>query len=178
MRPLFLMAVVLVSACAHSPDAVKSSPPAPSAFDKAVIDGRVILTAQPTLADLGTLKARGIESVFNVRSIEEMNPETLGFDQAVQLDALDIPYQQSPLNSASGVNPEALEAFKTALEKHQGKVLLHCGSGGRASLLYAAYLLKYQGKSPDEALRVTESFGGWPIALEKLTGIPLTVQRK
>lgn len=56
-----------------------------------------------------------------------------------------------------------------------GKLLLHCASGGRAGLVYAAWLVKYQGKTPDEAMRTLEPLGAWPLPMEKLLGRPLTV---
>jgi hypothetical protein len=107
-----------------------------------------------------------------------MAPAELGFDEADLLSKSGIAYGRSPIAGASGFNPEALEQFRRFLESGQGKVVLHCASGARASQLIAAYEVKYLGKSPDEALRGLAPFGGWPLPLERLTGIPLQIERK
>ena len=73
--------------------------------------------------------------------------------------------------------PAVLEQFAKTVEGTDGKVLLHCASGGRAGHLYAAYLVKYQGKSPDEAMRAVEGFGVWPLPMERLLGEPLRLER-
>ena len=183
--PFLIALACLVSACALStpkPSApaapAKTTAPAASAFEHAVEHGTVIVSAQPTLADLQSLSQRGVQRVFNLRTDEEMAPAELGYDEADVLAKNGIAYGRAPVAGASGFNPEALEQFRRFMESGQGKVVLHCASGARASQLFAAYEVKYLGKSPDEALRGLAPFGGWPLPLERMTGIPLTVDRK
>ena len=59
----------------------------------------------------------------------------------------------------------------------KGKVLLHCASGGRAGYVWAAYAIKHLGTSPDEAMRSLEPVGDWPLAIEKLSQVPLRIER-
>jgi protein tyrosine phosphatase (PTP) superfamily phosphohydrolase (DUF442 family) len=73
--------------------------------------------------------------------------------------------------------PETLEAFAKVMQADTGKILLHCKSGGRAAWLYAAYELKYLGKSPQEIMKWLERYGFWPLPIEKLTGIPLEIRK-
>lgn len=187
MRALNLMIVLtcmVAAGCAARselkpapiPAATTAAAPTLSAFEKSVTRGRVIIAGQPTLDDLKSLKQRGIERVFSVRTAEEMAPAELGFDEAKTLSTLGIDYDLEPIGGSLGFRPEALEAFKKMLDSSNGTVLLHCASGGRASMLYAAYEVKYLGKTPDQALRALEPFGSWPLPLEKLTGIPLQVE--
>lgn len=187
MRALKLMIVLtclMAAGCATrselkpapNPGATTTQAATPTAFEKSVTRGRVVIAGQPTLEDLTSLKGRGIERVFNVRTAEEMTPSELGFDEAKTLTTLGIDYDLEPIGGSLGFRPQALEAFKQMLDSSSGTVLLHCASGARASMLYAAYEVKYLGKSPDQALRDLEPFGVWPLPLEKLTGIPLQVE--
>lgn len=187
--PAAILATLVLAACGTAPvmheaaaptaAAAPAHPaPAASAFDRAVEHDRVIVSAQPTVADLASLRDRGIERVFNLRSDEEMNPAELGFDENDLLAKAAIPYGRAPVTGAASYTPEALEQFRRFVEDSHGKVLLHCASGARASQLMAAYEVKYLGKSPDEALRGLAPFGGWPLPLERLTGMPLHVESK
>lgn len=147
----------------------------PKVLDRAVTHDRVIVAGQPTEADLDVLQARGVAHVVNLRTDAEM--QALGLDERAKLEALGIDYTVIPIGGADHpYRPEALEVFAKLMQAEDGKVLLHCASGGRAGQLYAAYAVKYLGKSPDEALRSVE--GAWPLPLEQLTGLPLVLERK
>ena len=183
MRPALLLmpTLVLLSACATTPAPTASTPAAPapvSAFEKARIFDRIVVAGQPTLDDLKSLKERGITRVFNLRGVEEMKPETLGFDEAAELAALGIGYSTHPIDKAEAYTPELLDAFAKQVEATDGKILLHCTVGWRASKVYAAYAMKHLGQSPDEAARLLEAVGGWPLPLERLTGERLALVRR
>lgn len=169
-----------LAACATTGD--KASPEAPpvpvSAFEKAIARERIIVAGQPTLDDLKSLSERGIVHVFNVRSAEEMDPASIGFDEAAELAKLGISYSNHPISAAASYTPELLAAFAKQVEGSSGKVLLHCTVGSRASQVYAAYAMKHLGLSPDEAIRTMEPVGNWPLALERLTGEPLALVRR
>jgi protein-tyrosine phosphatase len=49
-------------------------------------------------------------------------------------------------------SPEIVTKFADALQKSNGKVLLHCTIAWRASHLWAAYLIRERGIPVDEAL--------------------------
>lgn len=180
MRPALLLmsSLVLLSACAttRTPEAPTAAPSAPvSAFEKARTFDRIVVAGQPTLDDLKSLNERGITRVFNLRGGEEMKPATLGFDEAAELSALGITYSHHPIEKPEAYTPELLDAFAQQVEATEGKILLHCTVGWRASNVYAAYAMKHLGKSPDEAARLLEAVGGWPLPLERLTGEKLAV---
>lgn len=160
-----------------TPAAVPAATPAPL---KTVAHDRVLIAGQPGEVDLKTLREQGVTTIFNLRTDAEMNDRSVvAYDEAALAKELELAYVQEPIGGTDHpFRPEVLEAFKAQLDRSQGKVLLHCGTGGRAGLVYAAYAVKYLGQEPDEAMRSLEALGGWPLPLERLTGIPLKVERR
>ena len=150
------------------------------ALDRAWRMDRVIIAGQPTEAEIRSLARRGISHVVNVRTPEEMKESTeINFDEAKLLQEENITYENLPIRGEKyPYRPEVLETFAHVMKASKDSVLLHCKSGGRARWLYAAYEVKYLGKSPDEVIRSLERYGVWPLPLEKLTGIPLRLEKK
>jgi protein tyrosine phosphatase (PTP) superfamily phosphohydrolase (DUF442 family) len=150
------------------------------ALDRALRVDRVIIAGQPTESEIRSLPQRGISNVVNVRSPEEMNDNTqVNFDEAKLVQELNIAYDNLPIGSEKyPYRTEVLEAFAKIMQASKDTVLLHCKVGARAQWLYAAYEIKYLGKSPNEVIRSFERFGFWPLPLEKLTGIPLRIDKK
>jgi len=159
--------------------AAATAPPR-SALDRAARHGNVLIGAQPSVADIGLLKPRGIGRVINLRTPEEMNdPALVALDEAALLAAAGIEYVQIPIGgNAYPFRPEALDAYARALEGAPGEIYLHCATGNRASTLHAAWEVKYRGKDPDTAMRELQPFGNWPLPIERLTGIELKVERR
>lgn len=157
-----------------------AAPAATPAPLKTVAHDRVLIAGQPGEIDLKTLREQGVTTIFNLRTEAEMSDRSVvPYDEAALAKELDLAYVQEPIGGTDHpFRPEVLEAFKAELDRSQGKLLLHCGTGGRAGLVYAAYAVKYLGQEPDEAMRSLEALGGWPLPLERLTGIPLKVERR
>ncbi|HQY35881.1 MAG TPA: sulfur transferase domain-containing protein [Pseudomonadota bacterium] len=153
--------------------------PAPAPL-KTVERDRIIIAGQPGALDLEQLRQQGVVGVFNLRTDTEMADRAqVPYDEATLAQELGYDYVQEPVGGTDHpFRPEVLAAFKAQLDRSEGKILLHCATGGRAGLLYAAYAVKYLGQQPDEAMRSLESLGGWPLPLERLTGIPLKVERR
>ncbi len=141
---------------------------------------RVIIAGQPTETEIRSLVRRGISHVVNVRTPEEMKDSTeINFDEAKLLLEENITYENLPIGGEKyPYRPEVLETFANIMKASKDSVLLHCKFGGRARWLYAAYEIKYLGKSPDEVIRSLNRWGVWPLPLEKLTGIPLRLDKK
>ena len=57
-----------------------------------------------------------------------------------------------------------------------GTVLLHCASGARAGAVHAAWLVRYRGATPTEAMQAVAPLGLWPLPLERLLGTPLRLE--
>jgi len=178
LPPFVLFLLFAIGGCSSQHQTI-ITPPRP-ALDKALRMDRVIIAGQPTEAELRSLSQRGISSVVNVRTPEEMKDSTeFSFDEAKLVQEKNIAYTNLPIGGEKyPYRPEVLEAFANILKAGTDTVLLHCKSGGRARWLYAAYEVKYLGKSPDEVVRSLERYGGWPLPLEKLSGIPLRLENK
>ncbi len=176
---LLVLACALAAGCAaRSTPTTNPAAPAPAAsfFDKKLDEGKVIVGGQPTRADLETFKSRGVTDIVNLRTADEM--KGVGFDEAALAARLGIAYLALPVEGASAYTPALLEAFAKRVEQAKGTVVLHCTSGGRAGQLYAAYAVKYLGKTPDDALSALKPLGGGPLPLERLLGQPLTIDVK
>lgn len=174
-----------LAACASQPAQRAQAPtpaPAPAAapapgpgfIERSLARDNVLIGAQPGAADFDALRAAGVTRVFNLRTAEEM--ATIGFDEAATAAAAGMSYAQSPVGGAAGFTPAVLEAFAREMEAADGKVLLHCASGNRAGNLYAAWLVRYRGKTPDEAFREVAPLGLWPLPMERLLGAPLRIE--
>jgi uncharacterized protein (TIGR01244 family) len=128
----------------------RSVPPAPVTLDEtglfqakfASVGSDVFIAGQPTEQALREMKARGVTTVVNLRSPEEM--ARIGFDEAALVKSLGMTYVHLPMrgNEALPYSPAAVEAFATAMQETEGKLLLHCTIAWRASHLWAAYLIE------------------------------------
>lgn len=146
--------------------------PAPPPFDTRIVrDGAVLLSPQPMAADLEALNAKGVRRVINLRTPEEM--ATLGFDEAALAASKGMDYTLIPIAGNTGYTPAALDAFSAAMARGDGDILLHCASGTRAGHLYAAWLVREKGLSPEDAMRRVGPLGLWPPPMERLLDQPL-----
>ena len=137
----------------------------------------IFIGPQPQYQDFATIKAAGFTKVINTRTYKEM--DELRFYEDYLLKKADIDYKFIPIGDKDNpYSPQKLAEFAAALENTQGKVLLHCRSGHRASQLWAAYLVKYKGKTIDEALEMVSDMGWWPMPMESLLDKKLHVITK
>lgn len=188
MRPLHSLILptlcILLAACASTPPPASAPAPAPkpmaSARAGALDFERIIVSAQPTAEDLRQWRESGVSTVLNLRTPEEMADRSrVPFDEAALAAELGIDYRAHPIDGkAHPFSPAAVDAFAEALSKAEGKVLVHCATGVRAGWLYAAYAVKHQGMSPEDALRSLAPLGHWPLPLEQMTGLPLRLELK
>jgi len=138
--------------------------------------GQVIVAGQPTEATLEKLSKEGCTLVVNIRTPEEMNDrKRVPFDEAETLKRLNIEYVFIPLggpNKEFPYTPEATDKFAAALARHNsGPVLLHCQVGYRASHLWAAYLVRTRGMTPDDAFALGSKMVMNEQPFENLAGL-------
>lgn len=136
------------------------------------LDG-VVLAPQPAAADFATLKGVGVTRVINLRAPDEM--AALGFDAEAKAKEAGLDYAMLPVAGNAGFTPAVLDAFSKAMAEGGGDILLHCGSGARAGQLYAAWLVREKGMSPQEAMQRVAPLGLWPTPMERLLGRPLEI---
>lgn len=174
-KRLLMIALLALYACAHAPAPMPvAATPAKAYADTALHHESLWVGGQPAPGDLNTLKQSGVQRVLNLRTPEEL--KTLSFDEAAEAQSLGLAYRNLPLGGSEfPYTPALVDALEAEMQAAQGNVLLHCASGGRAGLVYAAWLVKYRGYTPDAAMRTLEGLGGWPLPLEKLLGKPLSV---
>jgi len=139
------------------------------------VEDRIIIGGQPSAQALEDLQANGISTVINFRTRPEV--EGLSFDEPGLLSEAGVDYHEIGVGRGEGAyNPDVLGAFNARMEAAgDEQILLHCGSGYRASQVYAAWLVKYRGLSPDEALDRVSPSGWWPMPMEQLLGQPLSI---
>lgn len=111
---------------------------------------------QPTEQDFNEFAAEEIGAVVNTRTEAEM--KQVDFNEADQAAQYKITYDLLEIGTDHAYSPAKLEAFNALMTASEGKkMVLHCLSGNRASQLYAAWLIKYQNKSDQEALQAIQS---------------------
>ena len=157
MRLALLAAALIVSAPAfadepiHFPEKFQRGD-----FQAMIADaGPLYIAGQPTEAALREMAAKGVKTVINLRTQQEMdNRRAVPFDEATLLKELGVTYVHIPLGGPdTPYTPAALEQFAAAFEAADGKILLHCTVAWRASHMWAAYLVKYKGFTREEAER-------------------------
>ncbi len=113
----------------------------------------IFVAGQPTERALREMKARGVTTVVNLRTPEEMR-SAVKFDEPALIAELGMKYVYLPVrgNEEFPYSPATLAKFAEAMSSANGKVLLHCTIAWRASHLWAAYLIKERGIPVDEAL--------------------------
>ena len=140
--------------------------------------GDLYISGQPSAESFSMLKSEGVTTVINLRTPSEMdNRESVPFDEKVVVDSLGLEYIHIPLGGTEfPYTNEALQKFADAVDKAEGKVLLHCTVGRRASNMWGAYLIQFKGFEPNKAIEYAKAvnFGEWP--LEGLLGKKMIVE--
>jgi uncharacterized protein (TIGR01244 family) len=113
----------------------------------------LFIGGQPTERALHQMKERGVTTVVNLRTPQEME-KYVAFDESTLVRQLGMKYVSIPLrgDSTYPYSPEAVTKFDDAVKAANGKVLLHCTVGWRASHMWAAYLIRDRGIPEEQAL--------------------------
>jgi uncharacterized protein (TIGR01244 family) len=130
--------------------------------------GELYIAGQPMSESvLNNLKSEGVTTVINLRTAQEMNNrKSTPIDEAGVVNKLGMKYVHIPSGGEKNpFSPATLDAFATALDQSEGKVLLHCNSARRATHIWVAYLVKYKNMPLKEALSYGRAvnFGATPI---------------
>ena len=120
------------------------------------VGNNIWIGPQPTEQDFSEFAAEEIGVVINTRTAAEM--EQLEFNEVEQAAEFNMTYDLLEIGENHAYSPAKLTAFNDLMTVNAGKqMVLHCRSGHRASQLYAAWLIKYQGQSTAEALKAIQS---------------------
>lgn len=133
-------------------------------------DGDVLVSAQPSESLLRELADADVTMVINCRTAGEM--ANVGFNEARLVKSLGMKYIEIPLGGNEGYEPKDVEALKAAMDGHRdGKVLMHCASGGRSTQLWIAHLAMNEGMTLEQAQDRARAAGMLrPTSIERLLG--------
>jgi uncharacterized protein (TIGR01244 family) len=180
LKYLFVVSLLLNAETVFSQDSV-SFPIKLDATGFQEVFGQVdnlYISGQPSAESFSMLKSEGVTTVVNLRTPSEMdNQENVPFDEKAVVDSLGLEYIHIPLGGTEfPYTNEALLKFADAIDKAEGKVLLHCTVGRRASNMWAAYLIQFKGFEPNKAIEYAKAvnFGEWP--LEGLLGKKMIIK--
>lgn len=119
-----------------------------------VFDG-IYLAGQPSAGDFKEFKTRGVKSVLNLRTKDEMD-----FDEAQTLKSLGIEYHHVPIASPDSLTDENFDKLRKLLnEKQQRPMVLHCASANRVGAVWLAHRVLDGGLTYDAALTEAKTVG-------------------
>lgn len=122
----------------------------------------IFLAGQPTAEDFQEFKKRGVKSVLNLRTKEEMD-----FDEAKTVKGLGLEYHHVPIASPDALTDENFDKLRKLLnEKQQRPLLVHCASAGRVGAVWLAHRVLDGGLSYDTALAEAKIVGLKSPAME------------
>jgi uncharacterized protein (TIGR01244 family) len=103
---------------------------------------------QPSDEALARAKAEGYSTVISLRTEGEPGSE----GEAERVRELGMRYVSMPVGGPDDLTEDKARALEEALQRDDGPVLLHCGSGNRAGSLVALHAFNVEGASIDEAM--------------------------
>lgn len=160
MLPLALAMV----ACTPAPTTPAPVAPEPVGFDVREVTDTTMATpsgmellsprpglysaGQPAPGDWSTIAARGVGTVINMRTADEMD----GRDEAAEVRAAGMDYLELPIDGAGAVTAENARVLARMLEGIEGPVLVHCASANRSGGLLALMAAREEGMDDAQAL--------------------------
>ncbi len=94
---------------------------------------RFLSGGQPDEAVLEAIAAAGFTLVVDFRGEDEDR----GIDEKEIVERLGMSYVNVPVDVPDGVNFDNAATLNQLIEKNDGRVFLHCGSGNRAGAMFA-----------------------------------------
>lgn len=128
-------------------------------------EGSIYFGGQPTAEDFDLFAERGVETVINLRTTEEL--ERLGFDEQAAVEAAGMRYVHVPIGREEP-SEDTLSRLMELLEDGESRpVLMHCGSSNRVGYVWGLYQGAQEGKSVDEAVEEGKAAGLRSSTLEQ-----------
>ena len=122
----------------------------------------IFLAGQPSAADFAEFKKRGVKSVLNVRTKEELD-----FDEAKTLKDLGLSYHHIPIAGPNALTDENFDKIRKLLNtKEERPLLFHCASANRVGAVWLAHRVLDGGLTYDAALAEAKTVGLSAPALE------------
>jgi uncharacterized protein (TIGR01244 family) len=128
--------------------------------EQIALSGMIIDGGIPALA------ATGFKTVIDLRTKNEGTSE-----EKALVDRAGMMYVNIP-TTVAGITKDQVAAFAKVIESAQKPILIHCGSGNRASAMWASYQIS-KGADPEAAIEEARKTGLRPPLEEKLREIML-----
>jgi protein tyrosine phosphatase (PTP) superfamily phosphohydrolase (DUF442 family) len=139
--------------------------------------GDFFLSGQPEKETLDLLKEKGVTLVVNVRTNVEMDLHNRKmFDEPGYIKDLDMKYLHVEVGGDAGFTPEAVKKVADGIKDADGKILIHCRGAGRATLVWMAWLINYDGYSINNAIELGKN-AVFSFPLENLLGYPVKMKK-
>lgn len=155
-----LALLALLAGCV-GPQPVAERPPPPRLMEWEEFKpapGEIWIGGQPTDRALDEFAGRGGALVINLRTDNEIAYLPY-YDHAITARGMKLVWIPTP---GDGINAATQQALSHALAGHQGPVLLHCASGGRATYALALHRIATEGLTPEQAIAWAEAERGSP----------------
>ena len=130
------------------------------------ITERIAISGLISDGGVPALAATGIKTVIDLRTKNEGTAEEKALVGAAGMTYFNIP------TTVAGITKNQVAEFAKIIESVQMPVLIHCGSGNRASAMWASYRIT-QGTDPETAIADARKTGLRPPLEEKLREIML-----
>jgi uncharacterized protein (TIGR01244 family) len=127
-----------------------------------MVDDKLLLGGQTTLAEYAQLVDHGVTRVIDVRGNQRFDQSAR--DDPAALEALGLEYVALPVTDGRAPTPAQIRRFIELVDEADGRVFAHCGGGvGRSTSFAAAYEASL-GRDPS----VAEQVAVGPPTLEQI----------
>lgn len=112
---------------------------------------------QPSITDYQKLKDQGFETVINLRDPSE-HEESL---EKTNVEKVGMKYINIPFPKDLKLTKEYVAKVHKRVKDHEdnGKILIHCSTGNRASMWLGAEFHEYEGYTEEESLKMSKQMG-------------------
>jgi sulfide:quinone oxidoreductase len=120
------------------------------------LNKNISVTGQITADDIAEIKAQGFTTIINNRDDGEIERQPSAASIRAVVEQAGLAYAHLPIEPGKPTD-EAINGFGQALNKSSGTVLAHCGTGLRATVLWALSQVGHQ--SADELIKAADQAG-------------------
>lgn len=169
-QAIALIAVLLAAACSEKKIVI--TPVEVDGMNNSVLAGDMLIGGQPSIDALRHLAGDGYQVILSTRGEGEVP-----WDEKAVVDSLGMRFVTIPMPSpVNEITDLQVELFDDVMTGSEGRVVLHCGSGNRASGLWAVWLVEKEGVAPEVAIKLAEQTGmkGVRAVVERRLGIEPT----
>ncbi|UJP06033.1 MAG: protein tyrosine phosphatase family protein [Nitrosomonas sp.] len=158
---LTALVTIVISSTAHATGRVPFGHQVVAVQNYSRITEQIALSGLISDGGVPALAATGIKTVIDLRTKNEGTAEERSLVDGAGMIYVNIP------TTVAGITKEQLAEFAKVMESVQRPLLIHCGSGNRASAMWASYQIT-KGMDPEAALENARKTGLRPPLEEKI----------